>query len=269
MLGIYINKWNDLKPYTEEQIVLAVQNGHLLPNDLACLHGMTLWEPVYSLIELPDEIMEKFFDFAEKEIKLLIMYRTNAENSLGDWTENENNPQLQSNFQNAVSLFQKQVTLCKQHFPEAEECIKSEATLYCFHAMLKVGNINYFRKASRRSETLVGTIFTGLIAKGQEKRNIEEAIKLLDISIQICNSSFFRQTKAEWLLSLRQKESAIAELNYIIENFSHDEESYFNARQLKDKLTTPVNRNSGCFGVAIFTIISLFILINSLEAYNG
>lgn len=246
MSEIYIQKFNDQVPHTEQEILEAVNSGKLSPNDLACLRGMNEWKPLYTIVELPTEILENFDAKAEKEYKLLTIYLQKLEESQQLWINDEHNSALQRDFENKLNLFQKQVYEFKQQFPDFEEGKFMESMLFLKHALLKIGHKSYFRRASNRSETMAGGIITGMIANRQESNNLMEAIKLVDSAINVHNNSLARMMKANLLTEINQKEQAIQELNYIIANFSDDEETYFEARQMKDSLENPPKK-SGCF----------------------
>jgi hypothetical protein len=246
MAEIYIQKLNDQSAHSEEEIVQAVKRGKLLPNDLACLRGMNEWKPLYEIVELPLEILESFDAKAEKEYKLLTIYLKKLEETQQMWITDEHNLSLQREFENNLNLFQKQVYEFKQQFPNFEEGKFMESMLFLKHALLKIGNKSYFRRASNRSETMAGGIITGMIANRQEKNNLMEAIKIVDSAISIHNNSLARMMKASLLVETDQKDQAIQELNYIIATFSDNEETYFEARQMKDALENPPKK-SGCF----------------------
>lgn len=246
-MEIYIQKLNDQKSHSEDEVLEALLNGKLLPNDLACLKGMNEWKPLYILVELPSEILAVFDARAEKEYKLLSIYLQKLDEAQQVWLDDEHNLPLQREFQNKLNLFQKQVYEFKQQFPDFEEGKFMESMLYVKHALLKIGHKSYFRRASNRSETMAGGIVTGIIANRQEKNNLMEAIKIVDSAIGVYDNPIARNMKAFLLIEIGQKEQAIQELDYIIANFSDDEEIYFEARQRKDELINPVKKSGMCF----------------------
>jgi uncharacterized protein with PQ loop repeat len=84
-----------------------------------------------------------------------------------------------------------------------------------------------------------------MIANQQEKNNAMEAIRLLEQSISIFDTPGARLAKAHIFHSLKQNETALQELSYIIANFQ-DDDTYLPARQLKDEIENPPKKGM-CF----------------------
>jgi len=245
MAEIYIQKLNDQAPHSEEEILEAVKNGRLAPNDLACLRGMNEWKPLYMILQLPNVMPPP--GKLENEIALLNQYAA----EIGDLSDTlgQCDPQtakhLQIQIEQKMQIYWKQICLVKTQFPNDEAGSINEAKFYAFQALTLLFSAGMMRRMSDRSESVVFGVATGLIAKQQEKKNAQQAIALLDKALSIYDFAMIHTIKANVFRILGDNQSALHELNYIISNFP-DDELYIEARQMKDEIENPPKK-SGCF----------------------
>lgn len=72
----------------------------------------------------------------------------------------------------------------------------------------------------------------------QEKGNAQEALALLNKALSVFDYPGAHFGKAIIFHTLKQKETALKELNYIINNFE-DDKVYVSAREIKDEIENP------------------------------
>lgn len=226
-MSIYLYR-NNLQdgPYEESVVREWLQAGICSANDPAIREGMTEWQPLSQLLgfqapppmNLPNSKLENEIQLLElylNELNPFIEAFQEAEND--GITQNKIRPQLDQKMQ----IFTKQIQLVRSQFPNDSIGRMNESLLYHHQAAIKMvssGNINY---------------------KGGE------ALKLVDKAISIHDHPMHRILKAQIYNFLKQSPQAIAELDYIIANFSGGK-FYIQARQLKDEIESQP-KEGGCF----------------------
>ncbi|MCI0524026.1 MAG: tetratricopeptide repeat protein [Acidobacteria bacterium] len=179
----------------------------------------------------------------ENEVALLERYNHEIE-TLGDQlaeVDPRQSKPMQQELERKLEIYRKQIELVKTHFPDSADGRIHEAALYTFQAITRFHSVGFFRRqaASRNSLTMA------LIARQQEKGNAQEALALLDKALSVFDYPGAHFGKAIIFQALKQKENALRELNYIINNFA-DDNVYVSAREMKDEIENPP-KSGGCF----------------------
>jgi hypothetical protein len=179
----------------------------------------------------------------ENEVKLLEQYNEEIK-TMGEQlaeVEPQRAKPLQTELQRKLEIYWKQINLVKAQFPESDEGLIHEAAFYTFQAMTKFYSVGFFRRRAASK----GSLTMALIAKQQEKGNAREALALLDKALSVFDYPGAHFAKANIFYALKQKEQALGELHYIINNFQ-DDEVYLLARQMKDEIENPPKKGR-CF----------------------
>jgi tetratricopeptide (TPR) repeat protein len=123
-------------------------------------------------------------------------------------------------FQRKIDIFEKQVLNYKQIFP-GEDIRFYESRIYYFRGVYKLLSAGFASGSN---------IFSSgkLIA----------ATKLFDTALQISEQISTRRMKVLCYRQLKDKKSALQEINYILEHYKDDEEVYLEARKEKDEIGT-------------------------------
>jgi hypothetical protein len=183
----------------------------------------------------------------QNEVALLEQYNKEIE-TLGARLS-ESDPQtakgIQTQIDQRLQIYWKQVQLVKAQFPDAVEGSIHEAGFYTFQAMRKLFEAGLMRRVASRSGNIAVGIASGLVAKQQEKNNANQALTILDQALGIFDYPGAHLQKAHIFRLLNQTASALQELNYIIANFQ-DDDSYIAARQMKDEIENPPKKGM-CF----------------------
>lgn len=183
----------------------------------------------------------------ENEVAILDNYNDELE-KLGQQlseADAQSSKQIQKEFDRKLDIYNKQIQLVQQDFPDADDGKLHEAAFYTFQASRKVFGSVFMRRVAQRSSKSAMVIASAVIAKQQEKNAAREALTLLDKALTIFDYPGARFMKAAIFADLKQKEQALAELNYIISNFQ-DDKVYISARQMKDEIENPPKKGM-CF----------------------
>ncbi len=200
--------------------------------------------------------------------KTILLQTHDQARALGDQLGGESSDgtkDIQRKFDRTMEIYWRQLSEFKEAFPGVPEGSFHEASFYCLQAHSKFHSVGLIRKASQsvakgankvaRTGSGFGLVGVGLgaigglvggslalgtamIANQQEKANAREAINLLDKAIQIIDIGFPHMRKAVIYHALGQRDEAVAELDYIISHLPNDD-TYVDARQLKDEILTP------------------------------
>jgi len=174
----------------------------------------------------------------ENELRLLDEYHDEINTlceRLSEADDAQRNKRFNKEIKKKISVLENQVLLYKNEFPADESVKLYESSTYRFKAMSKVFSQSFFRRVSRDTGSAAVAIFSGIQAKFGEFADISEAIRLIDQAINIYDSAVNRYFRAGIYYNNNQKEKAINDLNYIIENFQNDE-IYIAARKMKDEI---------------------------------
>lgn len=183
----------------------------------------------------------------ENEVALLEQYDedlTKIGQQLAE-ADPQSGKKIQKEFDRRLEIYRKQIQLVQTEFPNAEDGKLHEAAFYTYQAQRKVFGSGFMRRVASKSSNSALTIASGVIAKQQEKGAAREALGLLDKALSIFDYPGARFAKAEIYVVLKQKQEALAELNYIISNFQ-DDKVYISARQMKDEIENPPKKGM-CF----------------------
>jgi tetratricopeptide (TPR) repeat protein len=179
----------------------------------------------------------------QNEVTLLEQYNKDIE-KMGEQLA-EADPQrakpIQKEIQRRLEIYGKQIELVKTQFPDSEDGHVHEAALYTFQAMTAFSSVGFFRRQAASHKSLA----MAMIAKQQEKGNAQQALSLLDKALGVFDYPGAHFAKAEVFYALKQRENALRELTYVIENFQ-DDEVYIAARQMKDEIENPPKKGM-CF----------------------
>jgi tetratricopeptide (TPR) repeat protein len=148
---------------------------------------------------------------------------------------------LQKEVQRKLEIYRRQIDLVKGQFPDCDDGPIHEATFYTFQAMTKFHSVGFFRRQAATHKSLAMAV----VAKQQEKGNAREALALLDRALGIFDYPGAHFAKANVFYALKQKDDALRELDYIINQFQ-DDEVYVVARQMKDEIENPPKKGM-CF----------------------
>jgi len=235
-------------PFTLNNINDHLANGTLDPGDMAWYEGVANWVPLAAVpgvrMRSSPPAMVSESPALKAELKILEQ-TTNVINSLIDSlveASAEDSQELQRDIEQKLVVYRRQIESFKKRFPDYDAVPWYEAQVHSFHAATKFNSSGYWRKSYERSDGLVGRLTTGFLAHKQEEHNAREALKLLDKAIAIFDTASKRLFKALIYRSLKQNQDALRELNYVIEYFSDDEESYIEARQRKDEIEASLKR---------------------------
>lgn len=153
---------------------------------------------------------------------------------------------IQKQIEQKLQIYWKQIQLVQNGYPDDVEGKIHEASFYTQQALTKLLSAGMMRRISSKSTTpLAYALVTSTIANQQEKANAGQALELLNQALGVYDHPSAHLTKAQIYVVLKQQDSAIKELNYIITNFQSDK-AYIAARELKDELETP-HKQGPCF----------------------
>jgi tetratricopeptide (TPR) repeat protein len=178
------------------------------------------------------------------ELTLLQKYADEIQ-ALGEQLADANPEQakpLQKELQRKIEIYRKQLQSYQAKSPDPEESRIYESSLYGFLALAKFNSVGFARRAAEKHKSLA----LAIVAKQQEKGSAKEALALLDQAIAIYDDGRSRFAKATIYWSLKQKENALAELDYVIQHFQENHNTYLLARQLKDEIENPPKKGM-CF----------------------
>ncbi|MBE2231941.1 MAG: hypothetical protein IAE85_00440 [Anaerolinea sp.] len=84
-----------------------------------------------------------------------------------------------------------------------------------------------------------------MLAKEDEKGRIREAISLLTEAIQLADDPDYRLFRASLYYSLKEKQSALKDVEHLLATAGNNQDQYLEARKLKDEIETLPE--GGCF----------------------
>lgn len=161
--------------------------------------------------------------------------------------DSQNAKPLHKELERQISIYEKQLQNYKAQSPDPVDYKIYESSLYGFRALAKFNSVGFMRRAAEKHNSLAMAV----VAKHQEKGNAVEALRLLDQAISIFDDGRSRFVKATIYMSLKQKENALAELNYVVEHFKEGE-TYVMARQLKDEIENPPKKGMCFIATAVY-----------------
>ncbi|MCZ7670432.1 MAG: hypothetical protein M5U34_26365 [Chloroflexi bacterium] len=124
-----------------------------------------------------------------------------------------------------IDIFEKQVLNYKELFPENHNIQQYEARIYFFQGFMRqISGVHY-------------DIYGGMFSPSL-KGELKAALNLYDKSLQLNEHSKTRTMKVFCYRQLKDINSALRELNFIIKHYADDEEVYLAARKEKDELET-------------------------------
>ena len=144
-------------------------------------------------------------------------------------------------FRRKIDVFEKQVLNYKQTF-SGEDIRFYESRIYYFQGVYKVFSASYYTSSSN--------IFTP-----SSSGELIAATKLFDTALQISDQISTRRMKVHCYRELKDKKSALQEINYILEHYKHDEEVYLEARREKDEIESSMKE--GCLSSLVFLFLTL------------
>lgn len=181
-------------------------------------------------------------DREEVELKLLKDYLEAADQS--------NDPQ---ELAQRITVYEKQILSCKQqrfdfNWPWIDSMV------YYLKARQKLLGEGFMEKTLRstaRQSSGFDGIAPALLAKEGEKGRAREAISLLTQAIQLYDDPDYRFLRANLYNYLKEKPSALRDVEHLLATAGDDQNQYFEARKLKDEIETS---KSGCFiATAVYT----------------
>ena len=189
----------------------------------------------------------------QNEVALLEHYNGEIE-SLGDRLA-ESDPhaakRLQQQMDQKLRIYWKQVQLVKTNYPDTIAGTVHESAFYTFQALRKLLDAGVMRRVSNRSGSVAVGLATGVFARKREKNNAHEALKILDQALGVFDYPGAHLQKAYVYRLLKENDSALEELNYIITNFQ-DDDSYLAARQIKDEIENPPKKGMCFIATAVY-----------------
>lgn len=150
-----------------------------------------------------------------------------------------------------IEIYKNQLENCEDHLDEFDKAlyISSLYDLKAFQALCGEGFVEKISRDSARDSTntyginVVG-VGLGLLANNRTNSRMLEAISFFSKSLEIQESSDIRLRRAGLYLTLNDRQSALEDVEYLLANYSNDQEVYFAARELKSKIETSKSR---CF----------------------
>ncbi|MBK8464876.1 MAG: DUF4339 domain-containing protein [Chloracidobacterium sp.] len=253
-MNYFIHKdGQQIGPFNEEAVRSMLFDGRLASTDLACREGDSNWSSLESLLGSdPAEV-----NVLDREFNLYDTYSDQMSSLLDQMAETEGRQlkELSRQLDQKLQIARNHVDAVRQQFPGAFEVKAMEADILFMMARYKVSQQGFFHSASgrmlnrgKRKKSLTSlsvAAATRMVANQQEKNRAMESIALLDQSIGTFDTAGARFAKATILKMMGQKVPALQELNYIIANFQSDD-SYMQARQLKDEIENPPKKGM-CF----------------------
>lgn len=151
-------------------------------------------------------------------------------------TSGHANGNLRKSIEQKLSIYHKHLSSYGKQFPTDKDLDWYESVVYVISAYLKLSTTGFAHRAVDRSDNLGATLIFAAMAKGQNDSNAREAIQLFDRALQLDDNPGVRMAKASIHSSLHEKQAALKEVNYILENFSEEQDLYLEARKLKDEI---------------------------------
>lgn len=153
-----------------------------------------------------------------------------------------------------IEMYEKQLQSCKdQSFNFNWPWL--ESMVYYLKARQKLLGQGFMEK-TLRSTAQQSTGFDGiapaLLAKGREASRGREAVSLLSEAIRLYEDPDYRFLRANLNHTLKDREAALEDVEYLLSHYSDDKEVYLAARKLKDEIET--SQKEGCFiATAVYT----------------
>lgn len=171
----------------------------------------------------------------EIEKRLVEDYRTELFNLIEKLGESDSE-HVQNTLKQKLSIYQKQLSSYKVQFPDDPDLDWYEACVYVVGAYQKLGSTGFAHKAIDRTDSIGAKLVYASLAKSQNDSNAREAVRLLARAIQLDDNPGVRMLRASVLSSLKEKQAALHDVNYVLEHFSDDQDLYLDARKLKDEI---------------------------------
>lgn len=201
-MQIYLYKNNQqYGPYEETAVIDSLRNGQCSLTDLAIREGMSEWQPLWAVIQLPTGSgnLETEYSLFEAYGELLdsMSYKTrqgDAQTAFRQWEQ-------------MLQILENQVRVLKAQFPDADEVQVME----CYYFGNCAG-LELFRK------------------------NMSAALDLFDRSIAVMDTPGAHLVKASIYHTLNRRSEAVRELDWVIATFPDQEQEYQDARQLRAQI---------------------------------
>ena len=173
----------------------------------------------------------------QTELKLVEAYDQELADFLLKWFEvdvggKESYQRFLKDLQRKIDIFEKQVLNYKQLFKDDKDVQFYESRILFFRGMFKICSSWYY------------DLFPGIFSPSKYGE-LRAALKLFDQSLQISEQPNTRSMKVFCYRQLGDNESALQELDYILEFYADNEEVYLHARKEKDELEFETRSSSG------------------------
>lgn len=201
-MQIYIHKNNQqFGPYDQSAVTEWLRNGQCSLTDLAIREGMSEWQPLWAVIQLPTGSgnLETEYSLFEAYGELL----DSMPNRVRD-----GHPQTAfRQWEQVLQILESQVRVLKTQFPDADEVRVME----CYYFGNCAG-LELFRK------------------------NMSAALDMFDRSIAVMDTPGAHLVKASIYHTLNRRSEAVRELDWVIATFRDQEQEYQDARQLRAQI---------------------------------
>ena len=180
----------------------------------------------------------------QTELKLIEVYDQELKDFVGKGggaarSGKESHQRFLKELQRKVDVYEKQVLNYKRLFPQDTSIQFYEARVCFFQGAFKVNFGMYYE--------LYPSMFSPSLSG-----ELHKALALFDKSLQLSEQFNARSMKVFCYRQLNDKKRALQELDYIIENYAHDEEAYLQARKEKDEMETSTSSGIGRLFRSIF-----------------
>jgi hypothetical protein len=170
----------------------------------------------------------------------------NERKLLNDYLDAASDAEDPQDLAQRIAIYEKQLLYCKNQAFDFDFAWL-ESMVYYFKARHKLLNKDFVEK-TLRSTVQQSSGFDGiapaLLAKGKEESRIRDAISLLGQAIKLSDDPDYRFFRATLYQAMKYKESALADVEHLLKNYSDDKEIYLAARKLKDEIETSKDK---CF----------------------
>ncbi len=155
-----------------------------------------------------------------------------------------------------IAVYEKQLLSCKQqgfdfNWPWLDSMVYY---LKARHKLLKPGFYEKTMRGVAQQSSGFDGILPALAARGGESGRLREAISLLTQAIQLYDDPDYRFIRANLYNALKDKQSALKDVEHLLATTGDDQNLYLQARKLKDEIETT---KEGCLTSFIFFFFAL------------
>jgi len=155
-----------------------------------------------------------------------------------------------------IAVYEKQILSCKQqgfdfNWPWLDSMVYY---LRARHKLLREGFMEKTLRGTAQQSSGFDGIAPALLAKESEKGRAREAISLLTQAIQLYDDPDYRFIRANLYNHLKEKSSALRDVEHLLATAGDDQNLYLQARKLKDEIETT---KEGCLTSFVFFFFAL------------